>query len=113
MLMMVVRLQSDWDRWKNPLSIAYAGSLLVWALLAGGPSAQHRAAAAPGDIHKIKHVVIIMQENRSYDEYFGMYPGGDGLPRNANGSFAVCVPDPAFARCLAPFHSTADLNGGG
>src|SRR5947209_5875864 len=26
-------------------------------------------------IHKIKHVVIIMQENRSFDHYFGTYPG--------------------------------------
>ena len=26
-------------------------------------------------IHKIKHVVIIMQENRSFDNYFGTFPG--------------------------------------
>jgi len=25
-------------------------------------------------IHKIKHVIIIMQENRSFDSYFGTYP---------------------------------------
>ena len=31
-------------------------------------------------IHKIKHVVIIMQENRSFDSYFGTYPGADGIP---------------------------------
>ena len=111
--MMVVRLQSEWDRWKSPLSIAYAAALLIWALLAGGSTMQQRAAAAPGDIHKIKHVVIIMQENRSYDEYFGTYPGGDGLPRNANGSFAVCVSDPQLSHCVQPFHSTADMNGGG
>ena len=39
----------------------------------------------PG-IHKIKHVVVIMQENRSFDSYFGTYPGAAGLPKN------VCVP---------------------
>ena len=33
-----------------------------------------------GDIHKIKHVVVIMQENRSFDTYFGTYPGADGIP---------------------------------
>lgn len=113
MLMMVVRLQSEWDRWKSPLSIAYAAALLAWALLAGGSVPQHQAAAATGDIHKIKHVVIIMQENRSYDEYFGTYPGGDGLPRNPNGGFAVCAPDPSLSRCVQPYHSVADLNGGG
>ncbi|TMM06111.1 MAG: hypothetical protein E6G10_01015, partial [Actinobacteria bacterium] len=46
-------------------------------------------------IHKIRHVVIIMQENRSFDSYFGTYPGADGLPRDAQGNFTVCSPDPA------------------
>ncbi len=27
----------------------------------------------------IKHVVILMQENRSFDEYFGTFPGANGL----------------------------------
>ena len=30
-------------------------------------------------IHKIRHVVIIMQENRSFDNYFGTYPHADGI----------------------------------
>ena len=34
-------------------------------------------------IHKIKHVIVIMQENRSFDHYFGTYPGADGFPRTA------------------------------
>jgi len=29
---------------------------------------------------KIHHVVIIMQENRSFDSYFGTFPGVDGIP---------------------------------
>ena len=29
----------------------------------------------------IKHIIIIMQENRSFDEYFGTYPGIDGIPQ--------------------------------
>ena len=44
-------------------------------------------------IHKIRHIVVIMQENRSFDSYFGTYPGADGLPRS-HGKFTVCVPDP-------------------
>src|SRR5207302_608876 len=36
-----------------------------------GPS---RLAAAAG-IRRIKHVVVITQENRSFDSYFGTYPG--------------------------------------
>ena len=36
--------------------------------------------ADTGTIHLIKHVIVIMQENRSFDSYFGTYPGADGIP---------------------------------
>jgi phospholipase C len=62
-------------------------------------------------IHKIKHVIIIMQENRSFDSYFGTYPGVDGIPMK-NGVPAVCVPNPK-GPCQRPYHDTADINGGG
>jgi phospholipase C len=58
-------------------------------------------------VHKIKHVVVIMQENRSFDSYFGTYPGVDGIPPG------VCEPDPMSGSCDAPFHDSADLNYGG
>ncbi len=58
-------------------------------------------------IHRIKHVVIIMQENRSFDQYFGTYPGADGIPAG------VCVPDPRNGGCVRPFHDPADTNFGG
>jgi len=32
----------------------------------------------PADIHKIKHVVVLMQENRSFDHYFGWRADVDG-----------------------------------
>ena len=66
----------------------------------------------PAGIHKIKHVIVIMQENRSFDSYFGTYPGADGLPTR-NGAFTVCVPDPAAGHCVRPFHNARDLNHGG
>jgi phospholipase C len=58
-------------------------------------------------IHKIRHVVVIMQENRSFDSYFGTFPGADGIPP------AVCVPDPLNGGCVKPFHEPADVNYGG
>ena len=64
-------------------------------------------------IHKIKQVIVIMQENRSFDHYFGTYPGADGFPRNADGSFALCVPNPATGGCEKPYHDSEDLNAGG
>ena len=37
-------------------------------------------AVADAGIHKIRHVIVIMQENRSFDSYFGTFPGADGIP---------------------------------
>jgi phospholipase C len=65
-----------------------------------------------GDIHKIKHIIVIMQENRSFDSYFGTFPGADGIPMQ-NGVPTVCVPDPATQQCVKPYHDPQNLNGGG
>jgi phospholipase C len=114
MLMLVSQLHYSWARWKSALSIGYVSLLLLAGLLIN-PLHSHSQAVAiatPGDIHKIKHIVIIMQENRSYDSYFGTYPGGDGLPRTGAGAFAVCAPNPQGG-CAQPFHDPQDRNGGG
>jgi phospholipase C len=73
-----------------------------------------RALAAPSlhGIHKIRHVVVIMQENRSFDSYFGTYPGADGIPMK-NGVPTVCVPDLAHGTCVKPYHDRHDMNAGG
>ena len=71
-----------------------------------------RGYSVPAGIHKIKHVVIIMQENRSFDSYFGTYPGADGIPMKG-GKPTVCAPDPETDRCVKPFHDPRDLNYGG
>ena len=81
------------------------------ALLA--PVNAHAAATTPPDgIHKIQHVIVIMQENRSFDSYFGTFPGADGFPMR-NGVPAVCVPDPGQRACVKPYHDTSDENSGG
>ncbi len=66
----------------------------------------------PGGIHKIQHIIIIQQENRSFDSYFGTYPGADGIPMQ-NGVPTVCVPDPRSKACQRPYVDHADVNGGG
>ncbi len=53
-----------------------------------------------------------MQENRSFDSYFGTYPGADGIPMK-NGVPTVCVPDPATGGCVRPYVDHNDRNGGG
>jgi phospholipase C len=62
--------------------------------------------------NKIQHVVVIMQENRSFDNYFGTYPGADGIPMQ-NGVPTVCVPDPQNKQCVRPLHDSYDLDRGG
>ncbi|HEX6061073.1 MAG TPA: alkaline phosphatase family protein, partial [Candidatus Limnocylindria bacterium] len=70
-------------------------------------------ASAVGSANgKIQHVVVIMQENRSFDSYFGTFPGADGIPMQ-NGVPTVCVPDPKTSTCVQPFHDSADKNEGG
>ena len=79
----------------------------------GFPGDRDARAAQPLDgIHKIRHIVVIMQENRSFDSYFGTYPGADGIPMK-NGVPTVCVPDPSTRTCRRPYHDTADRNAGG
>ena len=70
------------------------------------------ASRGAGGLEKIKHIVMVMQENRSFDEYFGTFPGADGLPTK-DGQFTSCVPDPARGQCVRPYHDPTDVNGGG
>ena len=49
----------------------------------------------------IKHVVTLMQENHSFDNYFGTYPGADGIPA---GTCMPYEPDRSAAGCVTPFH---------
>ncbi len=58
-------------------------------------------------IHKIRHIVMIVQENRSFDSYFGTYPGADGIPKGA------CLTAPGYKTCQRPYHDRRDRNGGG
>ena len=106
-------------------AVALAGAVvLVTGVLAGcsspaggpkradpPPRVSQNGTGVPVGIHKIKHVIILMQENRSFDSYFGTYPGADGIPRR-DGVPIVCVPDPGGG-CTRPYHLTADINSGG
>jgi len=69
-------------------------------------------APAPPGFEKIQHVIFVVQENRSFDHYFGTFPGADGIPAR-NGRFTVCVPDPVLGRCVPPYHSSNPVNDGG
>jgi phospholipase C len=92
--------------------------VVVFATIAGVGAVQPAvaspkpAASAPPGIEKIRHVVVIMQENRSFDHYFGTYPGADGIPMS-NGVPTVCSSNPKTGGCVAPFHDPRLVNMGG
>ena len=65
------------------------------------------SAEAPRGLNKIEHFIFIMQENRSFDNYFGTYPGADGLPGG------VSFVDPTDGTTVTPFHDTKGVNRGG
>lgn len=88
------------------LVAALAGSL------APGYAAPPAQAAQGSGIQKIQHIIIIMQENRSFDSYFGTYPGAEGFPMK-DGKIDVCVNDPATGQCVTPYHDTNLVNQGG
>jgi len=84
--------------WRAVLSrAAIAGTLLPLPLiLPAEAGALTKTPSLP-----IKHLIVVMQDNHSFDNYFGTYPDADGIPSSA------CVPvdphDPETA-CIDPFH---------
>jgi phospholipase C len=61
----------------------------------------------------IDHLIFIVQENRSFDHYFGTYPGAEGIPMTADGRPKPCIPDPVLGHCVRPYHSTNQRQKGG
>lgn len=59
-------------------------------------------AGGPRPTTPIEHTLVLIQENHTFDNYFGTYPGADGIPAN------TCMPvDPTDASnttCQKPFH---------
>ena len=96
----------------SPKILALGALALASACSSGHPAASPSPTSAASGIHKIKHVVVVMQENRSFDSYFGTFPGADGIPMQG-GQPTVCVPDPRTKTCVKPFHDAADRNAGG
>ena len=64
----------------------------IWRtiVLVAGCLCLAQPALATGDLTKIKHIIIVMQENHSFDNYFGVLPYAPKTPYHAaNGSCAA------------------------
>src|SRR5215467_10490888 len=68
------------------------------------------APSAPPTTTPIEHLIIIVQENHTFDNYFGAYPGVNGIQN------ASCIPyDPANPSlgCLSPYLTHDVMQKGG
>ena len=85
-------------------ALAVSLSVAATAAPSGASSRVIAPAAVPAGLAKIKHVVVLMQENRSYDSYFGALhgqgqPGSPAEPTTGN-------PDPlTVGNTIAPFRA--------
>src|ERR1041384_5443085 len=109
----------------QPTRFSVVGVALAAALSIGlAPMAQ----AQSNGLQKLNHIVVIYQENWSFDSLYGHFPGANGLdnaaattpqvdksgtpytvlPQPLNTSFSPAVPDPSFPADLpvAPFDAT-------
>jgi phospholipase C len=99
----------------TPLILALAAVAAGYALFAHGAASHappHAQRSVVPGMDKIKHIVMVFQENRSFDSYFGTFPGADGIPTD-RGEPLVCNMDPQSRRCIAPYHDARDVNVGG
>jgi len=96
---------------------AVAGAVAATQVLPGaaaaattGTASEHASAGRRhGDVRDVKHVVVLMQENRSFDHYYGALRGVRGFEdaqalRYPDGSSIFAQPDPTRAGgSLLPF----------
>src|SRR5690349_6084319 len=89
------------------------GALLIIMLLPLFGAAETVAAQTENQPNTpIEHFIVVMQQNHTFDNYFGTYPGANGIPED------VCMPislsNSTDAQCITPFeintHSISDLS---
>ena len=105
------------------LSAAIVVAGLVTAACTGGDATPtpsdttapgHRRAIDPdAGIANLDHLIFIVQENRSFDHYFGTFPGADGIPMDASGRPTVCSRDSVLDACVPPYRTRQLVNAGG
>jgi phospholipase C len=76
-------------------SFSFILLLLLFAMQIGTANAQAETQTP------IKHFVVMMQENHTFDNYFGTYPGADGFPEGIQ--MPVDPNDPS-AGYVEPWH---------
>jgi phospholipase C len=89
----------------------FLGYCALFSLVPFANATNSRAAPSSSSAHiPIDHFVYIIQENISFDHYFGTFPGANGIPPSAKFAF-----QPGQPSTVSPFHLHAtavphDLN---
>lgn len=81
----------------------YLLSILIVSFLFPNASARAEVPTQPTKSKTpIEHFIVLMQENHTFDNYFGTYPGAEGIPEG------TCIPvdpfDKTNTECVEPFH---------
>jgi len=103
----------------RPLRLLLPLALTIFALLIPTGTVQastvHTNARDAKTKTSIKHFLFLLQGDRSFDNYFGTYPGADGLAnatcqRQADGKSATCVkPFPLHGQSVQPLGATPSV----
>jgi len=56
--------------------------------------------------YPIKHIIFIIQENHTFDNYFGMYPGANGI---SSGASSPVDPNSTLDSAVSVFHQNSTL----
>src|SRR4051812_29177146 len=94
------RLGESWDSGSAPGGAGFLGGGGVWERLERRAIRRRRVARPDADgrprpdlpegtdlLPQIRHIVVLMMENHSYDNYLGMLAGrGEGLPLGPDGT---------------------------
>src|SRR5438309_696237 len=104
-------------------------AILAGVVLAATALIAQYPASAQDPLERVNHVIVIYQENWSFDSLYGKFPGANGLdqagpttpqvdkdgrpyatlPQPLNTTFSPAVPNPRFPADLpvAPFDTTS------
>ncbi len=86
--------------------------VVVCAVLAIGVSARSSRAAGPSGLAKVNHVIIAMQENHSFDNYFGALALAQNSPYHSPAPGKTsCAGDPHPTTCVEGLSCTVHSDG--
>ena len=77
---MVQSTRRSWPIASVMLMASLGTAIVLQSALGAAGVGSAGAVSERQGIFKLDHLIFIVQENRSFDHYFGTFPGADGLP---------------------------------